>query len=160
MAIRSTGARRAPRAATAALALLALAACPQAFARTCKVAVASNDQMQFDKPEIRVAKDCTKVQLTLTHTGQMPAEVMGHNWVLATTANLKPVAEAGMAAGAAAGYVPKGDARVLAKTAVIGGGGNTSVTFSTSALKAGGDYTFFCSFPGHWAIMKGKFVFG
>ncbi|MDF4805588.1 azurin, partial [Vibrio parahaemolyticus] len=23
----------------------------------------------------------------------------------------------------------------------------------------GGDYSFFCSFPGHWAIMQGKFEF-
>mgnify|MGYP006273075589 CR=1 FL=1 len=23
---------------------------------------------------------------------------------------------------------------------------------------AGGDYTFFCSFPGHWSVMHGKFI--
>ncbi|HWU52342.1 MAG TPA: plastocyanin/azurin family copper-binding protein, partial [Tahibacter sp.] len=31
-------------------------------------------------------------------------------------------------------------------------------SFAGSALKAGGDYSFFCSFPGHWAIMKGKLI--
>ncbi|MBT6073693.1 MAG: azurin, partial [Gammaproteobacteria bacterium] len=39
-----------------------------------------------------------------------------------------------------------------------GGGAETSVTFSGDLLTAGGDYTFFCSFPGHYAIMKGLFV--
>lgn len=142
-----------------AVALCALAS-PQALARTCKLTIDSNDQMQFDKTELRVAKDCTKVQLTLTHSGKLPAQAMGHNWVLAKTADVKAVADAGMASGDATGYVPKSDPRVLAHTGVIGGGTSTSVTFATSKLKKGGDYTFFCSFPGHWAIMKGKLVFG
>jgi azurin len=33
------------------------------------------------------------------------------------------------------------------------------VKFPTSALTKGGDYTFFCSFPGHAALMKGKLAF-
>jgi len=33
----------------------------------------------------------------------------------------------------------------------------TSVTFSIDSLVVGDDYTFFCSFPGHYAIMKGAF---
>ena len=51
------------------------------------------------------------------------------------------------------------DARVLAFTKVIGGGQTTSVKFSTAALKKGEAYTYFCSFPGHSAIMKGTFKF-
>jgi azurin len=65
---------------------------------------------------------------------------------------------AGMKAGLAAGYVAKGDAKVIAATPVIGGGASTSTTFAGSKLKAGGDYTFFCSFPGHAGLMKGKLV--
>jgi len=43
---------------------------------------------------------------------------------------------------------------------VIGGGETARVRFSTKGLQKGGDYTFFCSFPGHFAMMKGSFVFG
>ena len=64
----------------------------------------------------------------------------------------------GAKAGAAANYVPAGDARVLAATKLIGGGQTTSVAIPGSKLKAGGDYTFFCSFPGHSALMRGKVV--
>ncbi|WP_286916679.1 azurin [Pseudomonas sp. UBA6276] len=85
---------------------------------------------------------------------------MGHNWVLTRAADYQPVAMAGMRTSMADSYLPKGDARVLAHTAVIGGGQSTSVTFSTAKLTKGGDYTFFCSFPGHFAMMKGRFVFG
>lgn len=144
----------------ALLAVLLSAVPLHAAARTCKVAIASDDAMKFDQSEIRVGADCSKVTLTLTHTGGMPAEIMGHNWVLSKTSDLNALATAGGKAGAQAHYVPPGDARAIAHTKVIGGGESTTVTFSTAGLSQGGDYTFFCSFPGHWAIMKGTFVFG
>jgi len=81
----------------------------------------------------------------------------GHNWVLSKTADFQAIAQAGMSAGIDNNYVPQNDPRVLASTKVIGGGESTSITFSISALDKAGDYTFFCSFPGHWAIMKGSF---
>ena len=143
-----------------ALALLLLAVAPGAFAKTCKVAVGSNDAMQFDTAEIKLAGDCTKVELTLRHAGKMPVTAMGHNWVLAKTADFRPLAIAGQRASAADGYLPKGDARIIAHTKLIGGGESTTVTFATGTLRKGGDYTFFCSFPGHWSLMKGKLVFG
>ncbi len=40
------------------------------------------------------------------------------------------------------------------------GDGPTTVSFPTSKLSKGADYTFFCSFPGHWAMMKGTLTFG
>jgi len=131
-----------------------------AAAKTCNVAIGSNDAMQFDKAEIRIAADCTQVKLTLRHTGALPAEVMGHNWVLTKTADLEALATAAGKLPASSGHVPKGDARVLAASKVIGGGQTTTLTFATAALRKGGDYTFFCSVPGHWTMMKGKLVFG
>lgn len=131
-----------------------------AFAKTCAVTIAGNDQMQFDKTSIPIAADCTEVELTLKHTGKLPVTAMGHNWVLTKTADFQPVATAGTSAGPANAYVPKGDARVITATKLIGGGESTSIKFPTSKLTKGGDYTFFCSFPGHWSLMKGKLVFG
>ena len=137
-------------------------AAPGAFAadKVCKVDIASTDQMTFDKKELAVAADCTEVELTLHHTGKMPAAAMGHNWVLAKTADAQGVANDGLSAGVANDHIKKGDARVIAHTKIIGGGQTTSVKFPTSALKKGEAYTFFCSFPGHIALMKGTFKFG
>jgi azurin len=128
--------------------------------KVCKVEISGNDAMKFDKTEIAVAGDCTQVELTLKHTGKLPAQAMGHNWVLTKTSDVSAVATDGIAAGLANDHVKKGDTRVLAHTKVIGGGQTTSITFPTSALKKGEAYTFFCSFPGHSAIMKGAFKFG
>ena len=129
-------------------------------AKTCELAIEGNDAMQFNKPTLAVAADCTEVKLTLKHSGKLPAAAMGHNWVLTETSAFQAVATAGMSAGLPNNYVPKDDKRVIAHTKVVGGGESTSITFPTSGLKKGGDYTFFCSFPGHWSVMKGKLTFG
>jgi azurin len=137
-------------------------AAPGAFAadKVCKLDIASTDQMTFDKKELSVAADCTSVELTLHHVGKMPAAAMGHNWVLAKTADAQAVANDGLSAGVANDHIKKGDTRVIAHTKIIGGGQTTSVTFPTSALKKGEAYTYFCTFPGHIALMKGTFKFG
>jgi azurin len=126
----------------------------------CKLEIAGNDQMQYDKKELDVPATCKQVTLTLKHTGQLPAAAMGHDWVLVNTPDLTAVANAGMGAGLASNYVAAGDKRVLANTKVVGGGQSDTITFSTAALKAGGDYSYLCTFPGHNALMRGKFKFG
>jgi azurin len=142
------------------LSLLAVAGNSFAADKVCKVDIAGNDQMQFDKKEIVVAADCTEVEVTLKHTGKLPAQAMGHNWVLTKTADLTAAATDGMGAGFANDHVKKGDARVIAHTKIIGGGQTTSVKFKTALLKKGEAYSFFCSFPGHYSIMKGVFKIG
>ena len=131
----------------------------RAAAKTCQLEIDSTDQMTFNKKELAVAADCTEVQLTLKHTGKMPVTAMGHNWVLTETKDMQAAATAGMSAGATSNYV-KESPQIIAHTKLVGGGQSTSVTFPTSKLKKGGDYTYFCSFPGHWAVMKGKLKFG
>lgn len=129
-----------------------------ATAKTCELEITGNDKIQYNKSKLVVGKDCDKVTLTLEHTGKLPADQMGHNWVLTETADFKAVSKAGMKAGLEQDYLPQNDERIIAATDLIGGGESTSVTFSTDKLKAGGDYTFFCSFPGHSATMNGKLV--
>lgn len=136
-----------------ALALLAGPAC--ASAADCSVDVDGNDAMQFDRKEIVVDAGCKDFTIRLTHSGKLAKNAMGHNVVVARAADLQAVATDGMTAGAGNDYVKPGDERVVAHTKVIGGGESTAVTFATAKLAAGGDYAFFCSFPGHWAVMKG-----
>ena len=126
----------------------------------CKLEITGNDQMQYDKKELAVPATCKQVPLTIHHGGQLPAAAMGHNWVLVSTPDLTAVAYAGMGAGLASNYVGADDKRVLAHTKVVGGGQSDTITFSTASLKAGGDYSYLCTFPGHNALMRGKFKFG
>ena len=144
----------------AVISLLAMAGNAFAADKVCKLEITGTDAMQFDKKELSVAGDCTQVEVTLHHSGKLPAQAMGHNWVLAKTADVAGVSSDGIAAGFANDHIKKDDARVIAHTKIVGGGQTTSITFPTSALTKGGAYTFFCSFPGHSSIMKGVFKFG
>ncbi len=125
------------------------------WAADCAVEIEGNDAMQFNKPTISVPASCKEFTVKLKHVGKLPKTAMGHNWVLTKTADVQPVANDGIPAGAAKNYVKDGDARVIAHTKLIGGGESDSVKFAVSKLKAGDSYTYFCSFPGHSAIMKG-----
>lgn len=132
-----------------------------AHANECAVQVQGNDAMQFDKKEITVPKSCKNFTVQLKHTGKLPKQAMGHNWVLTKTADVQAVANDGIAAGLNNEYVKPGDVRVIAFTKVVGPGETAHVSFEAAAkLKAGESYTFFCSFPGHSGVMKGTLKLG
>ncbi|MFO7720337.1 MAG: azurin [Gillisia sp.] len=119
-----------------------------------ELTITGNDQMQFNKKELKVKAGQT-VKLTLTHTGKMGVNVMGHNWVLLKKGT--DIAEFGNAAASAkdTDYIPAGTDAVITTTKMLGGG--ESVTIEFEAPEAG-TYDFICSFPGHYALMKGKFI--
>jgi azurin len=131
-----------------------------AYADPCKITIASNDMMQFSEHELAVPTSCTDVEVTLRHAGQLPAKVMGHDWVLAKDSDKSAIVTAGLAAGLTHGFLPQNDPRIIAATKVVGGGESTTVKFSTAALVQGARYVFFCTAPGHSSVMHGKFLFG
>ncbi len=140
-----------------ALGLLACSGMAQA-ANNCTITLKGNDAMQFDQKTATVSASCATITINLEHTGKLPAAAMGHNVVISATKDVDPVGRDAIKAGVANNYVPQNDARVIASTKLIGGGQKTTVTFPGKKLTAGGDYTFYCSFPGHHTMMKGKLV--
>ena len=123
----------------------------------CSVEISAGDAMQFSSTEVVVKESCAVITVTLIHTGKLPAAGMGHNWVLTREADFRGVISDGIDAGASNNFIKEGDPRVLAFTRMIGGGETTAVSFSTTGIEVGEKYTFFCSYPGHWGIMKGTF---
>lgn len=118
------------------------------------VELAGNDQMQFDKDEIKV-KAGQKVTLTLTHSGTMTKEAMGHNFVLLKSGtDMAAFAQKAMAAKDN-DYIPEGTDAVIVHTKLLGGGESDTITFDAPAA---GTYDYICSFPGHYALMKGKLI--
>ena len=116
------------------------------------IVINANDQMRFDTNEIRV-KAGEKVKLTLNHTGKLAKNVMGHNFVLLTLGtDIQKFSQAAMNAKAS-DYIPSSG--VITHTKLIGGGESSTIEF-TAPKK--GTYNFICSFPGHYTMMKGKFI--
>jgi azurin len=128
---------------------------PAAVVTDCATEIEGTDAMQYNVGSITIPASCTEFKITLKHPGTLPVAAMGHNVVIAAMSDMKAVAADGVSAGLAADYVKPGDTRVIAHTKMIGGGESTSVSFPVSKLKSGGPYEFFCSFPGHSAVMKG-----
>ncbi len=140
---------------TFALTLALSLAAPAAFAAAkCSVDLEGSDAMQFNKKEIVVSKSCKAFTINLKHTGKLAKNVMGHNVVIGKTADIKGIDADGMKAGLAADYIKAGDTRVVAHSKVVGGGDSTSVSFNPAKLSTDPN-SFFCSFPGHSAMMKG-----
>ena len=126
-----------------------------ALAAACSVDLEGNDMMQYNLKSIEVGKSCKEFTINLKHAGKLASNVMGHNVVVARTADIQGIDADGIKAGAAADYLKPGDTRVIAHSKLIGGGQTTSVTFPVAKLGDGGPFSFFCSFPGHAAVMKG-----
>ena len=131
-----------------------------AHADPCKLALESNDLMQFSVHELIVPAECGEVEVTLRHSGQLSARAMGHDWVLAKDSDMSGIVNAGLAAGLAHGYLPEHDKRIIAATPIVGGGESATVKFATNLLQAGVRYIFFCTSPGHATVMRGTLLFG
>ncbi len=94
-----------------------------------------------------------EITLTLKNVGELPKETMGHNVVILTSGT--DLAAFGVAAINAKqnDYIPADlSSSIIAHTKLLGPGENDTITFQ---LDTPGVYDFICSFPGHWALMKG-----
>ena len=120
----------------------------------CATTIEGNDAMQYNADSITIPASCSQFTVNLKHAGKLAVNVMGHNFVVAKEADMAGINADGMAV--APEHLKDGDARVVAHTKMIGGGESASVTFDVAKIKDGGPYKFFCSFPGHFALMQGS----
>ena len=120
------------------------------------IEIEGNDQMRFNKTELTV-KEGQEVTINLKHVGKLPIESMGHNWVLlAQGTDIPTFGQAAAGAGIENEHIPSDMSdKIIAHTGLVGGGEETSVTFTAPAA---GEYQYICSFPGHYALMKGKLI--
>lgn len=121
-----------------------------------ELTIEGNDQMKYNKEKL-TAYAGQEVTLTLKHTGEMSLEAMGHNVVILTKGtDVADFAADAVAAGVDAGHIPaERKDEVIAHTKLVGGGEETTITFTAPEK---GTYDFICSFPGHYGMMKGKFI--
>ena len=126
-----------------------------AIAGECDISLEATASMAFSSKEININKTCKEVNLTLKNTGNMPKAAMGHNVVISKKADMQAVLADGSAAGLSKNFVKENDDRVIAHTAVLGGGESATVKFKTDKLNSKDSYAFYCSFPGHSAVMNG-----
>jgi azurin len=79
----------------------------------------------------------------------MPKESMGHNFVLLKDGTDLDAFE--KEAMQAPEHIPANNAAIVAHTKLLGPGESDTIEFTVPA----GQYTFICSFPGHYKSMLG-----
>ena len=113
------------------------------------------DTLAYDKAEITVVEGQT-VKLNLESTSTLPKAAGGHNLVvLAKGTDVAAFATKAMTEQANE-YIPQDKAtkdKILAYTKLLGPTEKDSITFTAPAA---GTYDYICTFPGHFAVMKGK----
>ena len=148
----------APAAATPSTpAAAAPAAAPVAEENGVKVVhLTGDDTMRYNLTTIEAAPG-QKLRIELKNIGKMPKQTMSHNYV-----QLQPMSDAEINAfGISASmvppaYLPKDQSKIIAHTDMIGPGETTSVEFT--APSEPGTYPYLCTFPGHFATMRGKLI--
>ncbi|MEC8651475.1 MAG: plastocyanin/azurin family copper-binding protein [Planctomycetota bacterium] len=122
------------------------------------VEVTGNDQMKFSVERIEVDAPA-KVTIAFRNVGKMPKVAMGHNFVLLKQGvNALEFASECVSGGAVAEneFLPESlRDRALGWTKVLGPGEEDSFV---AELLEPGSYPFVCTFPGHFAQMKGVLV--
>jgi azurin len=115
-----------------------------------------NDTLQYNLKEITAAPG-EKLHIQLTNIGVMPKQTMSHNFLLLQA---MPDAEVNALAMAASTkppeFLPEDQSKIIARTKMLGPGESETVTFTVPA--APGSYPYLCTFPGHFAVMRGNLV--
>ena len=113
------------------------------------------DTMMYSKNSFEV-KSGQKVKLAFKNTGKLPKVAMGHNIViLKNSVDLIEFCNEAVKFPTNE-YFPKGREKdVIVRTKLLGPGETDTVYFMAPES---GTYEFVCTFPGHFALMKGKMI--
>lgn len=116
--------------------------------------IVGTDNMKFSVTSIE-AEAGEEITIKLTTKSQIPKMAMAHNVVVIDReADVSAIAQASMKAKDNDYIAPDYKDKIVAATGLAGGGETVEVTFTVP--EEPGDYTYICSFPGHFqAGMKG-----
>ena len=118
------------------------------------VEILADDTMRYDVTAFEVNAG-QNVRIGVKNAGRLPKVAMGHNLiVLKEGSDMAEFAQVAMTAKESE-YIPElKRGEIIAHTKLLGPGEIDTIEF-TAPTKLG-NYTYFCSFPGHWALMKGE----
>lgn len=119
------------------------------------VNIDGTDTMMYSKKSFNV-KSGQKVKLTFKNIGKLPKVAMGHNIViLKNSVDLVDFCNEAVKFPTNE-YFPKGREKdVIGRTKLLGPGEEDTIYFVAPEQ---GTYEYVCTFPGHFALMRGKMI--
>lgn len=110
--------------------------------------VKGTDNMKFDVNLIEAAPGET-IRITFETVSNLPKQAMGHNIaIIDLGVDLEEFVMASISARDNDYIAPEFEDRVIAHTAMIGGGETSTIEFTVPETP--GDYEYACTFPGHY----------
>lgn len=121
------------------------------------VKITGSDSLQYSVKKIEAAPG-EKIKIVLTVVSTMSRAEMAHNWILLAEGGGVDAFVMAAAMARTTDYIPKDSkGKILAQTSLAGGGETVEVEFT--APKEPGEYTYLCTFPGHYVGgMKGVLI--
>ena len=120
-----------------------------------EVTISGNDAMQFDIKSFNASAG-SDFKLTFKNIGKLPKIAMGHNLVILKkgVSAIKFGQKVLAAGGSATNALPESVMDdVLAHTKLLGPGETEVINFKVPMET--GSYQYVCTFPGHFAMMRG-----
>ncbi|AWT59015.1 MAG: Azurin-2 [Candidatus Moanabacter tarae] len=117
------------------------------------IEINADDTMRYDVTAFEVNAG-QNVRIVFKNVGKLPKVAMGHNLiVLKEGIEMAEFAQVAMTAKESE-FIPElKRGEIIAHTKLLGPGEIDTIEFIAPAKL--GNYTYFCSFPGHWVLMKG-----
>ncbi|MBR9860306.1 hypothetical protein GYB22_06075 [bacterium] len=115
---------------------------------------ASGNTMSEIRYDIKELKVPAKTEITITLKNNSSDATMLHNFVIIEEGTANDVGQSGLKYPDD-DYVRPNDLNVIAHSPLAKPGETVEFTFKTPES---GTYDFVCTFPGHWGLMKGKFI--
>ncbi|NSW74083.1 azurin [bacterium] len=130
-----------------------------AFASNCSFDLEGNKMMQFSASTINIDKTCSSFTIKFKNTSDLPIDLAGHNVVVSKSSDFDNlITLIDPANGINQGYLPPSPA-VVGKTPLLGPNETYDLVIDLNKLDLSQQYVYWCSFPGHYGIMKGNLVF-
>ena len=132
---------------------------PLSFASTCSTNLEGNTMMQYSSNSIKVDSSCSVFTIKFKNTSTVAKEYGGHNVIVSRDADFSSLTSLvdPTVHSPENGYLPNSD-KIIAKSPIIGPNESYNVEIDVSRLNSGEKYVFWCSFTGHWGVMKGNLV--
>lgn len=107
------------------------------------------EEIRFEPDSFSIPSGAS-VKINLVNQSEHPS--MFHNMVICTFGKTSEIGFKGIQAGKKNDFVPPNNANVLANSTVLNPGDSTSFDFTAPSA---GKFSYVCTFPGHYSIMKG-----
>ena len=131
----------------------------QVLASNCSFELEGNKMMQFSTSTINIDKTCSSFTIKFKNTSDLPIDLAGHNVVVSKSSDFDNlITLIDPANGINQGYLPPSPA-VVGKTPLLGPDETYDLVIDLNKLDISQQYVYWCSFPGHYGIMKGNLVF-